>query len=120
MERANETLQDGLVKDMRLQGIDGMEAGNVFLPEFMKDFNQCFVVEPLCPADAHRPALHDAAELGLIPSLHSTRKVSRNLTLQYRDREHQIQFKGQIHDLRGTRVTVCEGFDGRVSILRDG
>ena len=120
MERANGTLQDRLVKEMRLRGTDGMEAGNAFLPEFMEDFNRRFATEPLCPADAHRPVLHDAAELGLILSLHSTRKVSRNLTLQYRGREHQIQVKGQGYGLRGARMTVCEGFDGRVSILRDG
>ena len=87
VERANGTLQDRLVKEMRLRGIDGMEAGNSFPPEFMEDFNRRFAAEPLCPADVHRPVLHDAAELGLILSLHSTRKVSRNLTLQYRGRE---------------------------------
>ncbi len=120
VERANGTLQDRLVKEMRLRGIDGMEAGNAFLPEFMEDHNRRFAVEPLCPADAHRPVLHDAAELGLILSLHSTRKVSRSLTLRYRGREHQIQVRGQGYGLRGARVTVCEGFDGRVAILRDG
>ena len=120
VERANGTLQDRLVKEMWLRDIDGMEAGNAFLPEFMEDFNRRFAAEPLCPADAHRQVLHDAAELGLILSLHSTRKVSRNLPLQYKGREHQIQVKGRGYGLRGARVTVCEGFDGRVSILRDG
>ena len=120
VERANGTLRDRLVKEMRLRGIGGMEAGNAFLPEFMADFNRRFAVEPRCPADAHRPVLHDAAELGLILSLHSTRKVSRRLTFQYQGREHQIQVKGPGHGLRGVRVTVCEGIDGRESVLRDG
>ena len=120
VERANGTLQDRLVKEMRLRGIDGMEAGNAFLPAFMADFNRRFAVEPLCPADAHRPVLHGAAELDLILSLHSTRKVSRSLTIQCRGRERQIQVKGQGYGLRGIRATVCEGFDGRVAILRDG
>ena len=120
VERANGTLQDRLVKEMRLRGIGGMEAGNAFLPEFGADFNRRFAVEPRCPADAHRPVMHDAAELGLILSLHSTRKVSRRLTFQYLGREHQIQVKGPGYGPRGVRVTVCEGFDGRVSVLRDG
>ena len=119
VERANGTLQDRLVKEMRLRGIDGMEAGNAFLPEFMEDHNRRFAVEPLCPADAHRPVLRDAAELGPILSPHSTRKVSRSLTLHYRGRERQIQVRGQGYGLRGARVTVCEGFDGRVAIVRD-
>ena len=38
VERANQTLQDRLVKELRLAGIDGMEAGNDFLPAFMADF----------------------------------------------------------------------------------
>ena len=46
VERANGTLQDRLVKEMRLRGIDGMEAGNAFLPEFMEDHNQRFAGEP--------------------------------------------------------------------------
>ena len=120
VERANGTLQDRLVKEMRLRGIGGMETGNAFLPELMADFDWRFAVEPRCPADAHRPVLHDAAELGLILSLHSTRKLSQCLMFQYRSREHRIQVKGQGYGLRGVRVTVCEGLDGRVSVLRDG
>ena len=36
VERANGTLQDRLVKEMRLAGIDTIEAGNAFLPAFME------------------------------------------------------------------------------------
>jgi hypothetical protein len=32
VERANQTLQDRLVKELRLRGIDAMEAANAFLP----------------------------------------------------------------------------------------
>ena len=39
VERANRTLQDRLVKEMRLRGICGMEAGNAYLPAFMADYN---------------------------------------------------------------------------------
>ena len=108
--RAHGTLQDRLVKEMRLRGIGGMEAGNAFLPEFGADFNRRFAVEPRCPADAHRPVMHDAAELGLILSLHSTRKVSRNLTFQCRGREHQIQVKGHM----GLRIVKDVGARYRV------
>ena len=60
VERANRTLQDRLVKEMRLRGIDDMEAGNAYLPEFMADFNRRFAVAPRNAADAHREVLHDA------------------------------------------------------------
>jgi hypothetical protein len=45
VERMNKTLQDRLVKELRLRGISTMEAGNAFLPGFMADYNQRFATE---------------------------------------------------------------------------
>ena len=42
VERANQTLQDRLVKELRLRGIDDIESANAFLPEFITDYNQRF------------------------------------------------------------------------------
>ena len=42
VERANRTLQDRLVKELRLAGICDIDAGNAFLPEFMEQFNERF------------------------------------------------------------------------------
>ncbi|AHG50170.1 hypothetical protein RLEG12_00785 (plasmid) [Rhizobium leguminosarum bv. trifolii CB782] len=39
VERLNRTLQDRLVKELRLAGIDTMEAGNAFLPGFTVDYS---------------------------------------------------------------------------------
>lgn len=49
VERVNRTLQDRLVKEMRLARISTMEDGNVFLPEFMEQFNATFA-RPPCPS----------------------------------------------------------------------
>ena len=49
VERANQTLQDRLVKELRLRGIDDMESANAFLPEFITDYNQRFSVAPKPP-----------------------------------------------------------------------
>ena len=46
VERANGTLQDRLVKEMRLCGIDTIAAGNAFLPAFMDDYNARFADAP--------------------------------------------------------------------------
>lgn len=60
VERANQTLQDRLVKEMRLRGIFDRAAGNAYLPEFMTAFNLRFAREPMSAHDAHRPLLaHD-------------------------------------------------------------
>ena len=42
MERANLTLQDRLVKELRLRKISSREAANEFAPRFMADFNTRF------------------------------------------------------------------------------
>ena len=120
VERANQTLQDRLVKELRLAGIDGMEQGNAFVPAFMADYNRRFAVAPRSEEDAHRAVLHDAGELDLILRRHEQRKLSKNLTFQYLNREYQITGQGKGYRLRGASVTVCDAFGGEVSVLCKG
>ena len=49
VERANQTLQDRLVKELRLRRIDDIQSANAFLPEFIADYNQRFSVAPKPP-----------------------------------------------------------------------
>ena len=56
VERANQTLQDRLVKELRLPG-SPMAAGNAYLPDLLADFNRRFAVAPRSTHDAHRPLL---------------------------------------------------------------
>ncbi len=46
VERAHLTLQDRLVKELRLRGISTPEAGNAYAPEFARDYNVRFSREP--------------------------------------------------------------------------
>ena len=57
------------------------------------------------------------AALNLILSLHTPRKLSRNLTCRYRSREYQIQGQGHGYRLRGSTV---DSFDGPISLLCQG
>ena len=120
VERANQTLQDRLVKELRLRGIDDMESANAYLPEYMADYNRRFAVAPREPGDAHREVPHDAAELDLIHCLHATRRLSKNLTFRYARREYQIVGRGRGHRLRGAGVTVCDAFGAGVTVLHKG
>ena len=120
VERAKRTLQDRLVKEMRLRGIGDLAAGNAYLPEFMADFNQRFAVAPRNPEDAYRKVLHDAAELDLIFCEQHSRKLTKNLTIQFECREYQVTGRGKGYRLRGAEVTVCKAFDGSVTVLREG
>ena len=117
VERANQTLQDRLVKDLRLAGISDIEAANAFLPRFIADYNAHFAVPAQNPTDAHRPVLHSQEELDLILCLHHTRTLSKNLSFQFKNREYQLTGQGHGYRLRGARITVCEAFDGTVTLL---
>ena len=63
VERANRTLQDRLVKELRLEGIDTIEAANLMVPTFVHAFNARFAKEPYSDEDAHRPlAAYDSLD----------------------------------------------------------
>ena len=79
-----------------------------------------FAKSPQNPADAHRPVLHSSEELDLILSLHATRKLSKNLTFQFKNREYQLTGQDKGYRLRGAQVTVCEAFDDTVTVLYKG
>ena len=59
-------------------------------------------------------------ELKLILSIHSRRKMSKNLTLQYRNTLYQVKIKGIGYAMRGAGVTVCQDFNGNVALLYKG
>jgi Helix-turn-helix domain len=54
VERANGTLQDRLVKELRLAGISSIADGNTFLESFRRDYNARFGRTPASDHDAHR------------------------------------------------------------------
>src|SRR5690349_19801356 len=82
VERANLTLQDRLVKELRLREINTREAANAFAPHFIADFNARFAKAPLREFDAHRPVRADE-DLDLLFTWRLQRKVSLSLTLQH-------------------------------------
>jgi transposase len=55
VERLFQTLQDRLVKALRLAGIGDIDAANAFLPGYLQDHNARFAVVPEDPEDAHQP-----------------------------------------------------------------
>ena len=55
VERLFKTVQDRLVKELRLAGIATLEAANRFLEEWLPLDNRRFAVQPAQAADLHRP-----------------------------------------------------------------
>jgi len=119
VENVNGTLQDRLVKEMRLAGISGIEEANPWLPTFMADFNTRFEVVPHSSHDAHRPLL-SSDDLDHCFTWQETRTLSKNLTLQYKKVIYQIQSKRPGYAMRHARVTVCENEKGEIEILYKG
>jgi hypothetical protein len=117
VERVNATLQDRLVKELRLAGINDMDAANAFLEGYTARFNARFAVQPRAAEDAHRPVLHDEKQLELIFTLQFERTVTKNLEIHYDKRIYQIQARGRKRRLRESKVTVCEHQDGSVIFL---
>ncbi|HGG8814176.1 ISNCY family transposase [Enterobacter hormaechei subsp. hoffmannii] len=82
VERAHLTLQDRLVKELRLRGISSVDAANDFADEFMTDYNRRFGKAPRHDFDVHRP-LETDDDLTTFFTWREPRRVSKSLTVQY-------------------------------------
>ena len=119
VERAHLTLQDRLVKELRLRAISTPDAANAYLPAFRADYNRRFGREPLSLHDAHRP-LRDDEDLDLIFTWQEERKLSRNLTFQYKRVIYLVAPGPETLPLAGARCRVYEHEDGRVEVRHAG
>lgn len=114
VERAHLTLQDRLVKELRLRGISTAEAANAFAEEFMADYNRRFAKPPRHDFDVHRP-------LGINENLAATftwrerRKVSKNLTLQYDKKLYLLEDNEESRRFQGKYIDVWQYPDGTIN-----
>ncbi len=115
VERANQTLQDRLTKELRLRGICTVAAANAYLPEFIADYNQRFAVAPRSAESAHRP-LAKGEDLERVLTLCERRTLSKNLTLSYNNVIYQIKAKRAAYTMRGAHVEVRENSNGELTI----
>jgi transposase len=119
VERANKTLQDRLVKELRLRGISTIEAANAMLPEFLAEHNRRFARPPRCPEDLHRrTSAQDDVDAAL--TWKEERTVSSNLTLQYDKVLFLLEPSEFARGLARRRVTVFDYPDGRLEIRHGG
>ncbi len=92
IERLFLTLQDRLVKEMRLVGINTPEEGNKFLEDiFIPKFNQKFAVVSAEEGNVHRPLTNtDRKCLNRIFSIQSVRTVNNDFTIQFKNHWYQL------------------------------
>ncbi|MCL1127668.1 ISNCY family transposase [Shewanella surugensis] len=116
VERANRTLQDRLIKEMRLAGINTIEEANAWLPEFMADFNRRFACSAYSSQDAHRPVQESAIELDDMFTRQTSRKVSNSLTLQYDKIIYLLDPTEKAKRLVNKAVMIYDYPDGTISL----
>ena len=119
VERALLTLQDRLVKELRLAGIGSLEAANRFLPGFIADYNRRFAKPPRDARDLHRP-LAPYEDLDEALAWREQRTVTANLTLHYNKVLLLLEPSRISRAAARQRVTVYDYPDGRLAIRWKG
>jgi len=119
VERVHGTLQDRLIKEMRVAGINTIDAANQFLAEkFLPAYNARFMVQAAAPADLHRPI--GAAVLNEALSWEESRLVRRDWTVLWASRWLQLSAENVRLELVGRAVTIREKLDGQIELLYRG
>ena len=100
VERMNRTLQDRLVKELRLRGISTTEAANAFMPAFIEDHNARFARPARNAHDAHRP-LRESDDLDRILTWQVDRRCSGELVVHHRRVTYLLVPNSTTLELRG-------------------
>jgi hypothetical protein len=119
VERAHKTLQDRLVKELRLAGARSLADGNTLLPAFIADYNNRFAKPPANAKDLHR-RLSAGDDLEDAFAWKEERTLSQALTLQYDKVIFILEPSEQAKAAIGKRVAVFDYPDGRLSIRYNG
>lgn len=121
VERMNGTLQDRLVKELRLAGIDTVEEANVFLSEvFIPKFNKQFSVVARKRGDVHK-ALSES-EIEMLPHIFSKkiiRKVNNDFTVMHNKIIYQLTKEQTVTVCKKDSVLVEDHLDGTIAILHE-
>ena len=119
VERMNGTLQDRLVKEMRLRGIDSIGAGNAFLEaKFLDELNERYAVKARRDQDLHRQVEADVV-LEEVLCVSEQRVVGNDWCVRWNNRWLQIDARHAALNLPGRKVTVKQRSDGVLVIVRN-
>ncbi len=119
VERANKTLQDRLVKELRLRGISTIEDANAYAAEYMASYNARFGKLACNPKDMHRPlSARDSLDGAMCHKFQRT--LSSSLTLRYDKVLFILEPTELATSLARQKLTVCDYPDGRLEIQHNG
>jgi len=117
VERMNKTLQDRLVKELRLANITTIEGANKFLEEYTPRFNKKFAVVPERRADLHQP-LNKAtkARLPQVFSIQKKRVVCNDYTVRFNNNYYQLNDSQPCTVYKKDVVIIEEHLNGEIKI----
>ncbi|MER9139131.1 ISNCY family transposase [Mesorhizobium sp. M0830] len=116
VERVNRTLQDRLVKELRLAGISDIEEANAFLPAFTTSFNDKFAKIPTRPDNLHRVLNMPADRLRDLLCKREQRYVGQQLSFSYERKQIMLEKNDISCGLVGRYVDIYEFADGRLDV----
>lgn len=113
VERANGTFQDRLVSELRLNGARTLTEANLVLEDFLPRFNQRFGVPAAQPGQAYRLLSPDLNLDGVL-CIKERRRVARDNTVQYHQRNLQLFPDADKASYAGAYVEIQERLDGQI------
>ena len=114
VERLFRTLQDRLVKELRLARANTREEANVVLSNFLKKFNPRFSVTARERSNMHRPVPR-GMRMNEILAIETTRCLRNDNTVAHNKQWYQV-----LTPVRAKDVLVQDRLDGRTAILAKG
>ena len=118
VERMNGTLQDRLVKELRLAGISDLESANEFLEgKYLRVFNRQFARAAASPVDVHRAAPRNLNE---VLSWEQERVVQCDWTVACDGIRYQLDRQHEALSLVRRKVIVRTLRNGRVQLVYRG
>jgi transposase len=118
VERLFKTLQDRLVKELRLAGINTIAGANGFLEKvFVPKFNEKFSVVPKKPENLHTPLIEtELTRINNIFSIQSYRNVNNDFTVRFKSKWFQLKEQQPTLVLRKDQILVEEHLDGSIHL----
>ncbi|MEO7368460.1 MAG: ISNCY family transposase [Gemmatimonadaceae bacterium] len=114
VERLSKTLQDRLLKEMRIAGISSIERANQYLEEiFIPLWNNRFAVQPQIATDFHRPVPHNVDLMEIFGETH-TRLIRSDFTIRYENVYYQLPKDLATASMPGNKLTVVRRLDGKL------
>ena len=119
IERLFGTLQDRLVKELRLANISSIIEGNIFLKEvFIPKFNSKFSVLPAKPGDVHRALTQsERFHLKSIFSIKHLRRVNLDFTIQFKNHFYQLEEIQPVTLRPKEKILVEEWIDNTIHLM---